>query len=114
MAERIVVTGMGAVTPLGLGVDALFDGLCAGRCGVGPITRFDTTGLAVTIAAQVPDLDLGLPGKLLRESDAFTQFALCAAAEALGGSLPAAPHRVGVVMGTAMAGIATRFWMSLT
>ena len=80
MAERIVVTGMGAVTPLGLGVDALFDGLCAGRCGVGPITRFDTTGLAVTIAAQVPDLDLGLPGKLLRESDAFTQFALCAAA----------------------------------
>ena len=107
MAERIVVTGMGAVTPLGLGVDALFDGLCAGRCGVGPITRFDTTGLAVTIAAQVPYLDLGLPGKLLRESDAFTQFALCAAAEALGGSLPAAPHRVGVVMGTAMAGIAT-------
>ena len=83
--ERIVVTGMGAVTPLGLGVDALFHGLCSGTCAVGEITRFDASALAVRIAAQVPDVDLGLPGKLLRDSDAFTQYALCAAAEALTG-----------------------------
>ena len=107
MAERIVVTGMGAVTPLGLGVDALFHGLCSGTCAVGEITRFDASALAVRIAAQVPDVDLGLPGKLLRDSDAFTQYALCAAAEALQGGAPAPADRVGIVMGTAMAGVAT-------
>lgn len=107
MAERIVVTSMGAVTPMGLGVDALWEGLLAGTCGVGPITRFDPTDLAVRIAAQVPDVDLGLPGKLLRDTDAFTQYALAAAAEALQRGLPAQPDRMGIVMGTAMAGIAT-------
>ena len=63
MAERIVVTAMGAVTPMGLGVETLWQGLLAGTCAVGPITRFDPSDLAVRIAAQVPDVDLGLPGK---------------------------------------------------
>ena len=107
MAERIVVTAMGAVTPMGLGVETLWQGLLAGTCAVGPITRFDPSDLAVRIAAQVPDVDLGLPGKLLRDTDAFTQYALAAAAEALREGLPAAPDRMGIVMGTAMAGIAT-------
>ena len=107
MAEAIVVTAMGAVTPMGLGVRAFWNGLLEERCAVGPITRFDPAGLAVRIAAQVPDVELGLSGKQLRESDAFTQYALAAAAEALQGGLPADADRVGIVMGTAMAGIAT-------
>lgn len=107
MGEAIVVTAMGAVTPMGLGVQAFWNGLLEERCAVGPITRFDPAGLAVRIAAQVPDVELGLSGKQLRESDAFTQYALAAAAEALQGGLPADADRVGIVMGTAMAGIAT-------
>ena len=101
MAEAIVVTAMGAVTPMGLGVRAFWNGLLEERCAVGPITRFDPAGLAVRIAAQVPDVELGLSGKQLRESDAFTQYALAAAAEALQGGLPADADRVGIVMGTA-------------
>ena len=107
MGEAIVVTAMGAVTPMGLGVQAFWNGLLEERCAVGPITRFDPAGLAVRIAAQVPDVELGLSGKQLRESAAFTQYALAAAAEALQGGLPADADRVGIVMGTAMAGIAT-------
>jgi 3-oxoacyl-[acyl-carrier-protein] synthase II len=109
MREKIVVTGMGAVTPIGIGVDSYWAHLIAGDCGVGPITRFDPSDLAVRIAAEVKEFrgtDY-LPEKLLRQTDAFTQYAYAAAEEALGGSLPAAPHRVGIVMGTAMAGVAT-------
>ena len=67
MGEAIVVTAMGAVTPMGLGVQAFWNGLLEERCAVGPITRFDPAGLAVRIAAQVPDVELGLSGKQLRE-----------------------------------------------
>jgi 3-oxoacyl-[acyl-carrier-protein] synthase II len=54
--NRVVVTGMGAVHPLGSSVDSLIDGLCAGRSGVGPLTRFDPGELPTQIAAEVKDL----------------------------------------------------------
>lgn len=54
MRRRVVVTGLGAVTPLGLGPDALIEGLLEGRSGVGPLTRFDASGFPTRIAAQVP------------------------------------------------------------
>ncbi len=109
MRERIVVTGMGAVTPIGTGTEEYWNRLIDGACGIGPITRFDAGNLAVRIAAEVTDFrpEDYLPEKLIRQTDAFTQYAFAAAEEALGGALPAEPERVGIVMGTAMAGVAT-------
>ncbi len=109
MGEKIVVTGMGAVTPVGTGVETYWQGLIDGRCGIGPITRFDPRELAVGIAAEVTDFvpSQHMPRRLIGQMDAFTQYAYAAAAEALAGPPPAAPERMGIVMGTAMAGIAT-------
>lgn len=110
MREKIVVTGMGAVTPVGVGVEAYWNNLIAGKSGVGAITRFDASELAVRIAAEVRDFkpEDHLPHRLIAQTDAFTQYAYAAAGEALGGGpLPAGPERVGIVMGTAMAGVAT-------
>ncbi len=109
MGKKIVVTGMGAITPLGIGVQNYWNNLIAGKTGVGPITRFDASALAVRIAAEVPDFhgEDFLPREQLRQTDAFTQYAYGAAWEALQDGLPAEPDRVGIVMGTAMAGITT-------
>ncbi len=107
--EKIVVTGMGAVTPIGCGVESYWNNLINGECGIDRITRFDSENLAVRIAAEVKDFDIEayMPKKVIHETDAFTQYAYVAAKEALGDTLPAAPERVGIVMGTAMAGVAT-------
>lgn len=110
MREKIVVTGMGAVTPIGTGVTEYWNNLIAGVSGVGTITRFDASALAVRIAAEVRDFkpENHLPRKLISQTDAFTQYAYAAAEEAFGGQpLPAEPERMGIVMGTAMAGVAT-------
>ena len=109
MGETIVITGMGAVTPIGVGVKSYWDNLIQGACGTGHITRFDPSGLAVRIAAEVKNFHAGevLPRHLLRQTDAFTQYAYAAAEEAMGTETPAEPERMGIVMGTAMAGVAT-------
>ncbi|WP_276353248.1 beta-ketoacyl-ACP synthase II [Cohnella caldifontis] len=108
--ERIAITGMGAVTPVGIGVPAYWDSLRKGVQGVAEITRFDPTGLPVRIAAEVKGFvptDF-LPKKLVSQTDVFMQFALAAAEEAFAdGKLRANPERVAVVLGTAMAGIST-------
>lgn len=107
--EKIVVTGMGAVTPVGCGVENYWDNLINGECGIDRIMRFDAESLAVKIAAEVKDFDVEayMPKKMIHETDAFTQYAFAAAKEALGDGLPADPERTGIVMGTAMAGVAT-------
>ena len=107
--EKIVVTGMGAVTPIGCGVEEYWNNLINGVCGINRITRFNADDLAVKIAAEVTDFDIEayMPKKVIHETDAFTQYAYVAAKEALGENLPAAPERTGIVMGTAMAGVAT-------
>ncbi len=107
---KLVITGMGAVTPIGIGVEAFWQNLIAGECGIGPITRFDASSLPVRIAAEVKMFDPAkyLPKSLMRDSDPFMQYAYIAASEALGdGDLPAAPERTGIVMGTSMSGIST-------
>jgi 3-oxoacyl-[acyl-carrier-protein] synthase II len=101
---------MGAVTPVGIGVEEYWRNLTAGVCGVGGITRFDPKDLAVRIAAEIRGFqpENYLPRKLISQTDPFTQYAYAAAQEALGPEgLPAPPERVGIVMGTAMAGVST-------
>ena len=66
--KKLVITGMGAVTPIGIGVAAYWESLMAGKCGVGPITRFDASGLAVRIAAEVEMYD---PAKYLPKNGRF-------------------------------------------
>ncbi|GGA33779.1 beta-ketoacyl-ACP synthase II [Paenibacillus physcomitrellae] len=108
--DRIVITGMGAVTPLGIGVQEYWNRLKNGETGVAPISRFDASGLPAQIAAEVKDFEPAdyMPKKLAGQTDIFMQFALAAAAEALEDSKPdAAPERIGVVLGTALGGIST-------
>ena len=114
MKEKIVVTGMGAVTPVGIGVESYWENLIAGACGVSRISSFDASDLAVQIAAEVKDFhpEDYLPGKLIRETDAFTQYAFVAAKEALTDAglvniEDTDTSRFGIVMGTAMSGIDT-------
>lgn len=108
--SRLVVTGMGAVTPIGIGVSEYWENLVAGKCGVDFITRFDTENLPVKIAAQVKDFDplLYMPKKLTREMDVFMQYGYAAAMEAIaqaGEDSIAEPERMGIVVGTALGGI---------
>jgi len=89
--DPIVVTGLGAVSPLGVGVGATWDALMAGRSGIGLNTRFDTRDFACKIAGQVPDKDQPngfdptrfIDPKDIKKMDLFIQYGLGAAAEAL-------------------------------
>lgn len=112
MDNKIVITGMGAVTPVGLTVPVYWKALCSGTCGIGPLTRFDASGLPVRIAAEVKDFSPAdyMPKTLARTMNPFIQFAFAATLEALhdsGLSISAEPERIGIVFGTAMAGITT-------
>ena len=86
MRRRIVITGMGAITPLGQSVDAMFNAQLEGRSGVGVIRNFNASRFPTTIAAEVPDFDLGRfvgdPGRW-RDSGVNSQFAAAAARQAL-------------------------------
>lgn len=110
---RVVVTGLGAVTPLGIGVDAFWDGLIAGRSGVRTIQHWDASDLAVQIAAEVPDFvakDFIDPKMALR-MDRFAQFGVAATRQALDQAglqiTDENRERVGVVMNTGGGGIPT-------
>ncbi len=83
---RIVVTGVGMVTPTGLTADATWESLAAGRSGVSRITAFDPEGFETTIAAEIPEFNPEdyMDRKEARRADRFSQFALAAAHEALG------------------------------
>lgn len=111
--RRVVVTGMGCVTPIGIGVKATWDAALAGRSGIGPITRFDSTEFPVHFGGECADaLDLGdLPGKEVRRLDRFTALALAAVREALGDAAitPTAVDRdrIGVSIGTGIGGLGT-------
>ena len=83
--ERVVITGMGAVTPIGNDVEALFTAIKEGNCGIAPITHFDTTDYKVKLAAEVKDLDMEqyFNKRDLKFNDRFTQFARIAAKQAM-------------------------------
>jgi 3-oxoacyl-[acyl-carrier-protein] synthase II len=114
----VVVTGLGAVTPLGNNKDEFWRRLTAGESGVGPITVFDTTDFSTRFAAEVKDFDPeALIGKReVKRMDRFSQFALVAAREALqdsGLSLsePGLLESAGAIIATGIGGILT-FWAS--
>ncbi|NCB50653.1 MAG: beta-ketoacyl-[acyl-carrier-protein] synthase II [Clostridia bacterium] len=86
--NRVVVTGMGAITPIGNNVGAFWQGLVSGKNGIGEITHFDTTGYKARLAAELRDFDpLSVMDKAsVRKTDLFTRYALCAADEAVADS----------------------------
>jgi len=113
MKKRVVITGLGTVSPLGQDVSTTWAGLVAGRSAVGSITCFDTTDLKVKVAAQVNDFDpvARFGRRDARRMDRYAQFALAAADEALQDAgleaTPATASRIGVVIGSGVGGIGT-------
>ncbi len=111
MKRRVVVTGLGMVTPLGLDIDESWTALINGRSGIGPITRFDTSDYATKIAAEVKGFDpeKRIDRKELRKMDLFIPYAIVAALEALERSGlvidESNAERVGVVVGSGLGGL---------
>jgi beta-ketoacyl-acyl-carrier-protein synthase II len=111
MSRRVVVTGLGAVTPLGNTVTDTWDGFVNGRNGVGPVTLFDASDLDVKYAAEVKEFSaVGAAGpKDLRQMERGVQFALVAAREAVADAgleyTEEESERVGAVVGTAAGGV---------
>ena len=112
-SERIVVTGMGCVSPLGGDLDSTWEGVRSGRSGIGPIDSFDTEGLPVDFAGQVTaELDLGdVPHKEARRLDKVVRFTVAATREALAGAKLEVgehnAHRIGVAIGSGVGGLET-------
>ena len=111
--KRVVITGIGAVTPVGKDAPSTWESICAGRHGITKIDRFDTEDLGVSVAALVKDFDPSsiLDRKEQRRTDTYCQFALYAATEALrdcGSDLKDLdPYRVGVIIGSGIGGMQT-------
>jgi 3-oxoacyl-[acyl-carrier-protein] synthase II len=110
--RRVVITGLGALTPIGVGQEAFHQAQLAGKSGVRPVTRFDASALPVRIAAEVEvNPEEYLDKKELRRLDRFVQYALIAAELALkdsGLELEAVdPRRVGTLVGTGIGGMET-------
>ena len=110
--RRVVVTGIGAITPIGIGIDGLRAGLRSGRSAVCTVTDFDTSQFVTHVAASVDAFDLTpyLCGKKLKRLDRFSQFAVAASRMAVADAKldleEADRDRIGVCLGTALGGIA--------
>ncbi|MDB4668900.1 beta-ketoacyl-ACP synthase II, partial [bacterium] len=112
--KRVVITGLGVITPLGQGIGAFWENLLAGQCGIGPVTAYDTEGYACAIAGEVKDFDPtpAFPSpKEVRRTDRFTQFAMVAGWEAINDSglnLDTADRdRIGAFIGSGIGGLGT-------
>ena len=110
-ARRVVVTGLGLVTPLGTGVEKTWKALCAGESGIGRITRFDPTGYDAQIAGEVKDFDPAqfIEKKEIKKMDTFIHYAVGASQLAVDDAkLTVAPEeatRVGVYIGSGIGGL---------
>lgn len=118
MKRKVVVTGMGVISPIGNSVEEFKQSLMAGKSGIGKITQFDTTGFDVTIAGEVKDFDpsLWIEKKEGRKMARFTQFAVAAAAQALKQAdlledaedgrqrIKGNPNKAGIVLGNGIGG----------
>ena len=112
MTRRVIVTGMGAVTPVGLDIATTWDSLVNGRSGVARITRFDPTPYETQIAGELKGFDAGayMDKKDIRRTDRFTHYAVAAASQALKDAKldeVADPERVGTAIATGVGGLET-------
>lgn len=111
MKRRVVVTGLGLVTPLGIGVPATWAALCRGESGVGPITRFDASKFPTRIAAEVKGFDPAayIEKKEIKKMDTFIHYAVAASQEAVDDAGlrigPDNAERVGVYIGAGIGGL---------
>ncbi len=111
--KRVVVTGLGALTPIGNTLQAYWDGLRNGQSGAAPITRFDASRFKTRFACEVKDFDIGnfMDRKEARKMDPFTQYAMVVVDQAIkDADLPLAtldPNRAGVIWGSGIGGLLT-------
>jgi len=111
--RRVVITGVGAITSLGIGAEESWQALCQGKSGVIRITRFDASAFETQIAAQVQDFHAEdfLDTKRIKRTDLFTQYALAATQMAIGDSRIVIgennAHRIGAILGSCVGGIGT-------
>lgn len=113
MARRVVITGLGMVTPLGTGVAKNWEAACAGKSGIGNITKFDASDFSSRIAGEVKDFNPGdfMAKQQIRRFDVFIHYAVASARMALEDAGLTIDHknahRVGCVTGTGLGGLAT-------
>ena len=110
--KRVVVTGIGAVTPVGNDINTMWESLLAGKNGIGPITKFDCSDFKAKLAGEIKDFDplVYMDKSDVRRSDLFSQYAMVAACQAMEDSALAgavAPERLGVTFGSGIGGIIT-------
>jgi 3-oxoacyl-[acyl-carrier-protein] synthase II len=111
MSRRVVVTGMGIVSPVGIGLSAAWDSIRNARSGVAPITRFDCAAFPTRIAAEVKDFDVGkyLSAKEARRYDTFVHYGLAATMDAVADAgfadYDGDKERVGVCIGSGIGGL---------
>ena len=113
--NRVVITGMGVVSPVGLSIPSFWEALLAGTCGIAPIQSFDASGMKVQLAAELKNFDplaFGMDKNTARKLDPFAQYALAAAREAMSQSgLVAGENiegeRLGVYIGSGIGGMQT-------
>jgi len=111
MKRRVVVTGMGIISPLGIGVEDNWSAVCNGNSGIGPITRFDSEPFPVKFAGEVKDFDPEkfMSHKEVKKMDRFIHFAVAAGQSALGDSgyeiTDENAERVGVQVGVGLGGL---------
>ena len=110
--RRVVITGMGAVSPIGNDLSTIWKNLMDGYCGIAPITSFDTTDLPVKIAAELKDFDaeaLGVDKGFVKRNDRFAIYAMAAAYQAMKDNedLQMDPSRLGVYVGSGIGGFDT-------
>ena len=109
--RRVVITGLGAVTPIGLTAAASWQAAKEGACGIAPITQFDPAGMKVQLAAEVKDFDplVCMTRPESKHMGRFTQFAVCAAKEAMADAGlekdPADADRCGVIVSSGIGGL---------
>lgn len=113
MKKRVVVTGLGVISPVGNDIETFWHSLVKGISGIGPITYFDTTGYSTRIAGQVKNFDpaIFIDKKEARRMDRFSQFAVAAAKMAVEDANldmnSVVGNRVGVILGSGIGGVAT-------
>ncbi|MBW1853859.1 MAG: beta-ketoacyl-[acyl-carrier-protein] synthase II, partial [Deltaproteobacteria bacterium] len=113
MTKRIVITGMGVVSPLGIGLEKNWEAVCQGKSGIGPLTRFDASEFTAQIAGEVKGFNPEdfIDKKEVKKMDIFIQYAIAAGTQAIQDAQlkidESNADRVGVLVGAGIGGLST-------